>query len=85
MVKIKLGYGTNLPIKIDLSNPNYSTENISQICKLSKKFNCIQIMFSKSSISSKEISDIKSIIKNYKLIYVHASYQINIGSELISS
>ena len=85
MVKIKLGYGISLPIEPNEEIPDYSVENINLIKKLSKKFDCIQVMFSKTSISSSELKEIKSILKNYKLIYVHASYQINIGAELLPS
>lgn len=85
MVKIKLGYGISLPIDTNNEIPEYSVENINLIKKLSKKFDCIQIMFSKTSITSFELEEIKSLLKNYKLIYVHASYQINIGAELLPS
>ena len=85
MVKIKLGYGISLPINSNEEIPEYSVENINLIKKLSKKFDCIQIMFSKTSITKSEIDEINSIIKNYKLIYVHASYQINMGAELLPS
>jgi deoxyribonuclease-4 len=85
MVKIKLGYGISLPIQYDTEIPDYSVENIKLIKKLSKKFECIQVMFSKTNISSSELEEIKSIIKNYKIIYVHASYQINMGAEMIPS
>lgn len=85
MIKIKLGYGISLPIEPNVEIPEYSIENINLIKKLSKKFDCIQIMFSKSIISSSEIKEIKSIIQDYKLIYVHASYQINMGAEMIPS
>lgn len=83
MIKIKLGYGISLPIEQNIDIPEYSIENTKLIKKLSKKFDCVQIMFSKTSISITELENIKSILENYKLIYVHASYQINIGIELI--
>lgn len=85
MVKINLGYCISLPIENNMDVPDYSVENINLIKKLSKNFNCIQIMFSKSNISSDEIKSIKSIVKNYKQIYVHANYQINIGAEMLPS
>jgi deoxyribonuclease-4 len=81
--KLKLGYGISLPIDNSTDIPEYSTDNINFIKLLSKKFNCIQIMFSKSKISSSEIKEIKSIISGYKLIFIHASYQINMGADLI--
>lgn len=85
MVKIKLGYGISLPIDSNEEIPEYSVENINMIKRLSKKFDCIQIMFSKTSVSTSELVEIKSILQNYKLIYVHASYQINMGAELLPS
>ena len=85
MVKIKLGYGISLPINTNEEIPEYSMENIDLIKKLSKKFDCIQIMFSKTSITSSELEEINSLIQNYKLIFVHASYQINMGAELLPS
>lgn len=85
MVKIKLGYGISLPVQINSATSENSVEDINQIKKLSKKFNCIQIMFSKLSMTDDDIKNIKFITSNYKLIYVHASYQINIGAELIPS
>ena len=85
MVKIKLGYVISLPIEPNAEIPDYSVENINLIKGLSKKFDCIQVMFSKTSISLSELGEIKSILENYKLIYVHASYQINMGAELLQS
>jgi deoxyribonuclease-4 len=85
MVKIKLGYGISLPVKYDVKMPDYSVENIKLIKKLSKKFDCVQVMFSSTQIKTSELEEINSIIKNYKLIYVHASYQINMGAELLPS
>ena len=85
MTKLKLGYGVSLPIAYNAEIPEYSLDNIKLIKSLSNKFHCIQIMFSKKKISSKEINDIKTIIKNYKLVFIHASYQINIGADLIPS
>jgi deoxyribonuclease-4 len=85
MVKIKLGYGISLPIEPNAEIPDYSVENINLIKSLSKKFDCIQVMFSKFIINSSELEQIKLTLKNYKLIYVHASYQINMGAELLPS
>ena len=45
--------------------------------------NSIQIMFSKTVLSKSDINNIKSITKNIKNIFVHASYQINIASPFI--
>lgn len=85
MVKLRLGYGIGLPLDYNKEIPDYITDNIKLIRKLSKKFDCIQIMFSKSKLTNDEIMNIKNIIKNYKIIYVHANYQINIGADLIPS
>ena len=82
---IKLGYSVSLPIKYNKEMPEYSIENINLIKSWTNKFDCIQIMFSKKNLNSNEIKEIKSIIKNYKNIFVHASYQINIGAELLVS
>ena len=85
MKKLKLGYGISLPIEYNKEIPEYSIENINLIKLWSSKFDCIQIMFSKTKLSSTELKQIKNIIKDYKYIFVHASYQINIGSELLPS
>ena len=69
---IKLGFCTYLPIENNIEMPNYSIENKNLIKLWSNKFQCIQIMFSKNKLSSKEIKDIKLLIKNYKYIFVHA-------------
>lgn len=85
MVKLKLGYSTSMPIKSSIDVPEYSVENINLIKTLSKRFSSIQIMFTKSKLTPEEISQIKLTISNYKYICVHASYQINIGADLIPS
>lgn len=79
--KLKLGFSVGLPLNIEVSK--YLEDNKSQIIKLSKKFYCIQVMFLKKKISLKELDKIKQILKNYNEIYIHASYQINIGADLI--
>lgn len=84
-LKLKLGYGVGLPLDNQKDIPDYTTDNIKLIQKLSKKFDCIQIMFTKSKLISEEILQIKNIIKNYNIIFVHANYQINIGADLIPS
>lgn len=83
--KLKLGYGVSLPINNKILIPEYAEDNIKLIRSLSSNFDCIQVMFSKSKITSNELKQIKSILTNYKYIYVHASYQINMGSDLIPS
>ena len=82
-MKLNLGYSISLPLNYNINIPEYSIENKELIKKLSKNFNSIQIMFTKSKLNSDEIKNIKNIIKYYKNIFVHASYQINIGSDII--
>lgn len=84
-MKINLGYGISLPIKNNKNTSNYLLDNINTIKLLKKNFNCIQIMFSKTKLNDDDLKQIKYIIKNYKYIFVHASYQINIGANLIPS
>ena len=81
-MKLNLGYSISLPLPKQITEYDI-IHNIQSINNLSKNFNSIQIMFNKTKLSDNEIDNIKNIIKNYKNIYVHASYQINIGSELI--
>lgn len=87
-LELKLGYGIGLPLRLPLDNKKkseYITDDIKSIKILSKKFKCIQVMFTKINLSHDEINQIKSNIKYYKEIYVHANYQINIGADLIPS
>ena len=55
----------------------------SNILPITSNTNSIQIMFSKSNLTIDELKDIKKYINKYKYKYIHASYQINIGSEII--
>jgi deoxyribonuclease-4 len=82
-MKLNLGYCISYPINYKVEIPDYSVENTQIITNLSKKLNCIQIMFSKPKISKEEIITLKNLIKNYKYVFVHASYLINMGAELI--
>ena len=73
---------------------NSNDINELEIKKLKKTFNSIQIMilfdvlkFDKN-VNNKyfiEIKKIKKILSSFKNIFIHASYKINIGSELILS
>lgn len=81
--KVKLGYGISLPVNVDKTIPDYDIENINQIKLWSKKFYCVQIMFTKTKLSVEQIKEIKSIVSGYKAVYIHASYQINMGADLI--
>ena len=85
IMKINLGYGISLPINYKKDIPEYAIEDFLIIKNLSKKFNTIQVMFTKNKLNNEEINNIKNIIKNYKNIFVHASYQINMGADLIPS
>ena len=81
---LKLGYGISLPIDFNSDIPDYDkNENINLIKIWSGKFYCVQIMFTKTKLSLKQLKEIKSIVKNYRAIYVHASYQINMGADLL--
>ena len=63
--------------------------NKTKIKKLSKMFSVIQIMFSTTNFDTNKfkilLKQIKPIIKTFNTLFIHASYQINIGSELILS
>lgn len=83
--KLKLGYGVSLPFNTKSEIPEYAEDNIKLIRTLSSNFDCIQVMFSKSKLTSNELKQIKSILSDYKYIYVHSSYQINMGADLIPS
>lgn len=76
-----------LNLGISLLLPEYSIEqtNILTLKNNQSEINSLQIMFTKNILSKKDIFNIKFIIKtiNFKFIYVHASYKLNIGGELI--
>lgn len=84
-LNLQLGYGISMPLNYENEIPEYSVEDIQLISKLAKKFPCIQVMFSKNIISKEELKTIKEILSKYKKIFVHASYQINMGGELLPS
>ena len=69
-MKINLGYSISLPIK-------------DYIINVPKEMNSLQIMFTKNKLNDSEIRQIKSITKDIKNIYVHASYQINMGTGVV--
>ncbi len=81
-MKLNLGTTIELPLKHDEKTLEYINK-MKLIQKLSKNFYSVQIMFSKPILKSKELKQIKTLVKNYKFIYVHANYKINIGSDLI--
>ena len=67
---------------VTLTLPHNDTKNIIKLLN-EKKINTIQIMFSKKNITYTEIKKILKITKKFKYVYIHSSYLINIGSELI--
>ncbi len=82
-MKLNLGYSISLPLDFDSDIPEYSVDDLKLIKDLSKKFHCIQVMFTKSKISKDEIKQIKDIVQDYKYVFIHASYQINMGADLL--
>ena len=89
--KLNLGLNITLPLNFFLRKKNNITESEREEIKeienknIFKNFNSLQIMFSKINLSKVDISNIKDFIKKikYKNVYIHASYQINIGAEPI--
>lgn len=77
-MKLNLGLSISLPINNIIIPKEYIDE-----LKNKENFNSLQIMFTKNKLSDEEIENIAYFIKkiNYKHIYIHASYQINIGTE----
>jgi deoxyribonuclease-4 len=86
-LNLNLGISITLPINSEFVIPEYANDinnkkDLMEVDKFSS-LNSLQIMFAKNNLSGKDISNIKNIIKRikYKYIYIHASYQINIGAE----
>lgn len=84
--KLNLGISITLPINIDFIVPEYSNDILddNELENLDG-FNSLQIMFSKNKLVDTDIQNIKNMIKKikYKFVYIHASYQINMGLEPI--
>jgi len=72
----------NLGLSIQLLNDDYI--NFPFDNKLSN-INSLQIMFTKTKVLKEQILNIKNFIKKnkFKYVYIHASYQINIGANPI--
>jgi deoxyribonuclease IV len=70
----------NLGITVSL--PDNDTKNIIKLLN-EKKINTMQLMFSKKNISSDDIKKILKLTKKFKYVFIHSSYLINIGSELV--
>ena len=79
---LNLGFGINFPNPVDKKNSE-NKKNFEVIQHLSKTFDSIQIMFTKNTLSKDELKEIKEISSLFKYIFIHGSYQINIGSDLI--
>lgn len=73
----------NLNIGITINLP-CSNEEIDELIKYSKHMNSLQIMFNKTTLDNGLTEQMLLLKKYFKHIYVHASYQINIGSELMT-
>lgn len=85
-MKLNLGISIVLPIDYNFETPEYSNDYVMNNNKNNKNnLNSLQIMFSKTNLKKNDVSNIKKFVKeiDYKYVFVHASYQINIGSEPI--
>lgn len=89
-LNLNIGISISLPVPViwNIEVPEYSNDtnkkDLEKIKNLNN-FNSLQIMFTKYNLSNTDISNIKNLVKKikYKYVYIHASYQINIGSEPI--
>ncbi|AYV80238.1 MAG: apurinic endonuclease [Gaeavirus sp.] len=81
-MKLNLGINISLPTETHDVDNNATDTNIDF-----EGLNSLQIMFTKNKITSDDIKSMKNIIKNtnYKYIFIHASYQINICTDLVLS
>ncbi len=84
-MKFDIGYSISLPMDYDSDVPEYALEDSLVIKQMSKDFSSIQVMFSKSKLDKDELKLIKNTLSDYKNIFVHASYQINMGADLLPS
>ena len=92
-MKLNIGISISLPINWDFEKSQSQYYNKSSTKKeldmnyksIFTNFNSLQIMFSKNNLSNIDVLNIKKLIKKikYKYIFIHGSYQINIGSEPI--
>lgn len=82
-MKLNLGYGISLPINYDSDVPDYVIEDSNLIKSMASNFECIQVMFTKTKLSTDEIKLINKTVEDYKYIFIHASYQINMGADLL--
>lgn len=90
--KLNLGLNITLPIDIFLTQKEENkieketgkSEDIKNK-NIFSNFNSLQIMFSKINLSKKDILSIKNFVRqiNFKYVYIHASYQINMGADPI--
>lgn len=95
-MKNKLNLGLNITLPIESFAIKYKNIQKKTQEKIQEKihtenifdsFNCLQIMFSKTNLSTGDISNIKNFVSKIKFdhIFIHASYQINMGAEPILS
>jgi len=89
---LNIGISITLPVNWNYITPEYSNDintnqDYDELSNISimKNFNSLQIMFSRTNLSNTDLSNIKKFVKKikYKYVYIHASYQINIGAEPI--
>ena len=87
---LNLGISITLPVNWNFITPEYSNDlpvdkNNDEFINIPvmKNFNSLQIMFSKINLLKTDILNIKQFVRKikYKYVYIHASYQINIGTE----
>lgn len=93
-MKQKLNLGLNITLPTDIFLTQKEENKIEKETGKSKdiknknifsNFNSLQIMFSKINLSKTDILGIKNFVRqiNFKYVYIHASYQINMGVEPI--
>ena len=93
-MKQKLNLGLNITLPIDILLTQKEENKIEKETGKSKdiknknifsNFNSLQIMFSKINLSNTDILGIKNFVRqiNFKYVFIHASYQINMGVEPI--
>jgi apurinic endonuclease APN1 len=85
--KLNIGISITLPINWNYTGTGIDETDYTQIAKtpIIKNFNSLQIMFSKTNLTKQDVSSIKKFVKKikYNFVFIHASYQINIGTEPI--
>jgi deoxyribonuclease-4 len=72
--------GDNLGFSISVPSGN---KIIKKIISNTNNFNCIQVFFDSHNFNEKKLKQIKKILNNFKYIFTHSSYKINIGSSYL--